>query len=202
MAEIVQEEFLLRGMEVVLGARANRLEKTEDGVVLETEDGRDFTGTNALICMGMRAEIAGLGLEKVGVETTQRGEIVIDDHCRTTNPRISAGGDVTGGWMLASTAAMQGRISALSVLGHNIDGDEPRRDRGHGVHVARGRRRRADRDEGEARQPRRGGHPARHAQQSARPDRRPEPGHDQAHLGPRRAARCSAARSSATARRS
>lgn len=122
MAEIVQEEFLLRGMEVVLGARANRLEKTEDGVILETEDGRDFTGTNALICMGMRAEIAGLGLEKVGVETTQRGEIVIDDHCRTTNPRISAGGDVTGGWMLASTAAMQGRISALSVLGHNIDG--------------------------------------------------------------------------------
>jgi NAD(P)H dehydrogenase (quinone) len=47
---------------------------------------------------------------------------VIDSQCRTTNPRISAGGDVTGGWMLASTAAMQGRITALSVLGHSIQG--------------------------------------------------------------------------------
>jgi pyruvate/2-oxoglutarate dehydrogenase complex dihydrolipoamide dehydrogenase (E3) component len=122
MAEIVQEEFLLRGMEVVLGARANSLEDVAGGVSLSTEDGRTFAGSHALICMGMRAETAGLGLEQVGVETSKRGEIVIDDHCRSTNPRISAGGDVTGGWMLASTAAMQGRIAALSVLGHNVDG--------------------------------------------------------------------------------
>jgi pyruvate/2-oxoglutarate dehydrogenase complex dihydrolipoamide dehydrogenase (E3) component len=106
MADIVQEEFLLRGMEVELTA----------------EDGRTFSGSHALICMGMRAEIAGLGLEQVGVETSARGEIVIDEQCRTTNPRISAGGDVTGGWMLASTAAMQGRIATLSVLGHTIQG--------------------------------------------------------------------------------
>jgi pyruvate/2-oxoglutarate dehydrogenase complex dihydrolipoamide dehydrogenase (E3) component len=94
----------------------------DDGVSLTAQDGRSFTGSHALICMGMRAEIAGLGLEGVGVETSARGEIVIDSQCRTTNPRISAGGDVTGGWMLASTAAMQGRITALSVLGHSIQG--------------------------------------------------------------------------------
>jgi dihydrolipoamide dehydrogenase len=122
MAEIVQEEFLLRGMEVVLGVRATGLEVGEDGVRLQAEDGRSFEGSHALVCMGMRAEIAGLGLEGVGVETSSRGEIVIDERCRSTNPRISAGGDVTGGWMLASTAAMQGRIAALTVLGHNADG--------------------------------------------------------------------------------
>jgi NAD(P)H dehydrogenase (quinone) len=121
MAEIVQEEFLLRGMEVVLGARARTLDAVDGAVHLETEDGRSFAGSHALICMGMRAEIAGLGIESIGVETSARGEIVIDEHCRSTNPRVSAGGDVTGGWMLASTAAMQGRVAALSVLGHDAE---------------------------------------------------------------------------------
>jgi NAD(P)H dehydrogenase (quinone) len=122
MAEIVQEEFLLRGMEVVLGARVSGVDVREDGVLLHSEDGRSFTGSHALICMGMRPEISGLGLEAVGVETGARGEIVIDEQCRSTNPRIFAGGDVTGGWMLASTAAMQGRIAALSAFGHTIQG--------------------------------------------------------------------------------
>jgi pyruvate/2-oxoglutarate dehydrogenase complex dihydrolipoamide dehydrogenase (E3) component len=122
MAEIVQEEFLLRGMEVVLGARVTSVDPTDHGVTLTAQDGRTFEGSHALICMGMRAEITGLGLEGVGVEISSRGEIVIDEHCRSTNPRISAGGDVTGGWMLASTAAMQGRIATLSVLGHTIQG--------------------------------------------------------------------------------
>jgi dihydrolipoamide dehydrogenase len=98
------------------------VEVQDDGVCLRSQDGRSFIGSHALICMGMRPEIAGLGLEVVGVETSQRGAIVIDEQCRTTNPRISAAGDVTGGWMLASTAAMQGRITALSVLGHSIQG--------------------------------------------------------------------------------
>jgi pyruvate/2-oxoglutarate dehydrogenase complex dihydrolipoamide dehydrogenase (E3) component len=122
MADIVQEEFLLRGMEIVLRARVNSIDVQDDGVCLKAEDGRTFTGSHALICMGMRAEIAGLGLEGVGVETSARGEIVVDEQCRTSNPNISAGGDVTGGWMLASTAAMQGRIAVLSVLGHTIQG--------------------------------------------------------------------------------
>jgi pyruvate/2-oxoglutarate dehydrogenase complex dihydrolipoamide dehydrogenase (E3) component len=122
MAEIVQEEFLRRGMEVVLGARVTSIDVQEGGVCLKAEDGRSFLGSDALVCMGMRPETGGLGLEDVGVEKSARGEIVIDEQCRTTNPRISAAGDVTGGWMLASTAAMQGRITALAVLGHSIQG--------------------------------------------------------------------------------
>jgi pyruvate/2-oxoglutarate dehydrogenase complex dihydrolipoamide dehydrogenase (E3) component len=126
MAEVVHEEFLLRGMTVVLGARASALAASDGGVRLETEDGREFEGSHALVCMGMRAETASLGLHDVGVALSKRGEIVIDERCRSTNPGISAAGDVTGGWMLASTAAMQGRIAALSVVGH--DGDLPNLD--------------------------------------------------------------------------
>jgi dihydrolipoamide dehydrogenase len=90
-------------------------------VHVRSEDGREFNGSHAIICMGMRAHTEELGLETVGVEVGPRGEIVTNGCCRTTNEHISAAGDVTGGWMLASTAAMQGRISALSALGRPVD---------------------------------------------------------------------------------
>jgi len=121
VADVVHEAFLGRGMAIELGARAADVEHVDEDVHVMSEDGRAFRGSHAIICMGMRAHTEELGLESVGVEVGARGEIVINGCCRTTNERISAAGDVTGGWMLASTAAMQGRIAALSALGRPVD---------------------------------------------------------------------------------
>jgi len=121
VADVVHEAFLERGMAIELGARASEVERIGDSVRVRAQDGREFNGTHAIICMGMRAHTEELGLESVGVEVGPRGEIVTNGCCRTTNEHISAAGDVTGGWMLASTAAMQGRISALSALGRPVD---------------------------------------------------------------------------------
>jgi NAD(P)H dehydrogenase (quinone) len=121
VADVVHEAFLERGMAIELGARASNVEREGDVVHVTAEDGRVFRGSHGIICMGMRAHTEELGLESVGVEVGERGEIAIDGFCRTTNTSISAAGDVTGGWMLASTAAMQGRIAALSALGRAVD---------------------------------------------------------------------------------
>ena len=43
MAEIVQEEFLLRGMEVVLGARATSVDVQDEGVILCSQTDFDLT---------------------------------------------------------------------------------------------------------------------------------------------------------------
>jgi NAD(P)H dehydrogenase (quinone) len=121
VADVVHEAFLGRGMAIELGARASDVERTGETVGVRAEDGREFHGSHAIICMGMRAQTEELGLESVGVEVGARGEIITDGSCRTSNEHIWAAGDVTGGWMLASTAAMQGRISALSALGRPVD---------------------------------------------------------------------------------
>ena len=121
VADVVHEAFLGRGMAIELGARASDVERTGETVDVRAEDGREFHGSHAIICMGMRAQTEELGLESVGVEVGARGEIITDGSCRTSNEHIWAAGDVTGGWMLASTAAMQGRISALSALGRPVD---------------------------------------------------------------------------------
>lgn len=117
VAELVQEAFLARGIEIQMNARIVEIDAHEDGVAVRSEDGRVFRGTHAIICMGQRANTAGLGLEEAGVELDDRGAIVVDGNLRTTAEGIYAAGDVAGGMMLASTGAMQGRHAALHAFG-------------------------------------------------------------------------------------
>lgn len=50
-----------------------------------------------LLATGRRPATDGLGLENVGIERGRRGEVPVDDFCRTTVPGIFAVGDVNGG---------------------------------------------------------------------------------------------------------
>ena len=76
-----------------------------------------------LAATGKRPRTEGLGLEQLGV-TVDRGAIVVDDRCRTNVPHVYAVGDVVPGFMLAHTAAQQGRVAASQLLGHDLRYDE------------------------------------------------------------------------------
>lgn len=117
VAEIIQEGFLSRGIEIQMNARINQINIDGDHVVVKGDDGHSYRGTHAIICMGQRANTTGLGLELLGVELNARGAIVVDEHMQTTAEGIYAAGDVAGGMMLASTGAMQGRHAALHAFG-------------------------------------------------------------------------------------
>jgi len=54
-----------------------------------------------LVAIGRRPHTAGLGLENVGIETDDKGRIIIDQEFRTKVPSIRVIGDVTFGAMLA-----------------------------------------------------------------------------------------------------
>jgi mercuric reductase len=69
-----------------------------------------------LIAAGRRPVTTGLNLGAVGVKTGERGEVVTDDYQRTTNERIWAAGDVTGGPQFVYVAAAQGTLAADNAL--------------------------------------------------------------------------------------
>ena len=117
VAEIIQEGFLSRGMEIQMNARISHVDVDGEHVNVKAEDGRVFRGTHAIICMGQRANTTDLGLEAAGVALDDRGSIITDGDMRTTAPDVYAAGDVAGGMMLASTGAMQGRHAALHAFG-------------------------------------------------------------------------------------
>ncbi len=72
---------------------------------------------------GKRPVLDGLGLENLGVET-EGPAIKVDARCRTSVAHVFAIGDVVPGYMLAHTAAQQGRVAAATILGEDMRYDQ------------------------------------------------------------------------------
>ena len=66
---------------------------------------------------GRRANVRGLGLEKIGVELNAKNAIKIDDQLRTTQPHIYAMGDVTDRVNLTPVATAEGHALADTLFG-------------------------------------------------------------------------------------
>jgi mercuric reductase len=77
---------------------------------------REISVDEVLVATGRRPNTAGLGLENAGVELTERGAVKVDDHLRTTNPRVWAAGDVTGHPQFVYVAAYEGNLAARNAL--------------------------------------------------------------------------------------
>jgi len=119
-AAVVEEVFRRRGMTVLGRSRASSAKRDGDGVVVMLEDGRTVRGTHCLLAVGMVPNSGGLGLEEAGIELDGGGFILVDRVSRTHVPGVYAAGDCTGVQMLASVAAMQGRIAMWHALGEAV----------------------------------------------------------------------------------
>lgn len=119
-AEVLEEVFMRRGMTVLSQTRAESVVRTEDGVRVTLSDGRTVDGSHCLMTVGMIPNTEGLGLEEAGVRLGESGFVEVDRVSRTTVPGVYAAGDCTGVNMLASVAAMQGRIAMWHALGEAV----------------------------------------------------------------------------------
>jgi dihydrolipoamide dehydrogenase len=116
-AMVVEDVFRRRGMTVLSRSRAAQVKRTAGGVEVILADGRPVPGTHCLLTVGMEPCTSGLGLAEAGIRLDERGFVPVDRVSRTTVPGVYAAGDCTGVWMLASVAAMQGRIAMWHALG-------------------------------------------------------------------------------------
>lgn len=116
VAAVLEEDFIERGIRLVIGARAESIETSDDTVAVHCNDGRVIRGSHALLAVGSVPLTEGLGLDSAGVQT-DHGYILVDEYQRTTAENIYAAGDVTGQMPLVSVASMQGRKIANHALG-------------------------------------------------------------------------------------
>ncbi len=119
-AEVIEEVFRRRGMEVLSRSRATSATRTADGVEVGLEDGRVLAGSHCLMAVGSVPHTAGLGLEEAGVTLSESGHVQVDRVSRTTARGVYAAGDCTGVFALASVAAMQGRTAMWHALGDAV----------------------------------------------------------------------------------
>ncbi|CAN5421113.1 NAD(P)H-quinone dehydrogenase [soil metagenome] len=121
-ARVLEDEFERWGMTIHRKRRAYDMEVTDDGVRVKVGDsggGQEqwIEGSHALYCVGQVPASRRLGLEAAGVVVREDGAIPVDAVSRTNVRTVYAAGDVTGGIMLASVAAMQGRNAMYHALG-------------------------------------------------------------------------------------
>jgi len=119
-AGVIEEVFRRRGITVMAQSRAASARRTDDGVIVELTDGTELSGSHVLMAVGSIPNTGKLNLDAAGVLTDANGFIETDRVSRTNVRGIYAAGDCTGVLMLASVAAMQGRIAMWHALGDAV----------------------------------------------------------------------------------
>ncbi|MGN9912773.1 mercury(II) reductase [Phytohabitans sp. LJ34] len=119
----IETAFAAEGITIHTGATVSTVGRDGDRYRI-TVDGDHLAPQRLLVTTGRRPVTTSLGLVGMGVKTGPRGEVIVDDQLRTSNPRIWAAGDVTGHPQLVYVAAAHGSIvadNALAGAGRGVD---------------------------------------------------------------------------------
>lgn len=107
------------GLVMRTSAHVERVRHGGAGVIVEldaTSGAEELEADAILVATGRRPATVSLGLEAVGVSTGPRGEIVVTEDLRTSNPRVFAVGDVTGHPQFVYVAGRHGTLAAANAL--------------------------------------------------------------------------------------
>jgi dihydrolipoamide dehydrogenase len=105
-----------QGLKIEVNAKVTGFSK---GVLTAERDGKvlEFPADKVLVAVGRRPYADNLGLDKAGVELTDKKRIKVDAHLKTTAPGVWAIGDVIDGPMLAHKAEEDGVAVAEWIAG-------------------------------------------------------------------------------------
>lgn len=108
-----------RNMKLLLGQKADKVERLENGKVeLTLDSGRRLTTDMVLFAAGRMGATDALNLQAIGLDADSRGRLKVNPETfQTSVANIYAAGDVVGFPSLASTSMEQGRIAARVAVG-------------------------------------------------------------------------------------
>ncbi|MGQ0481972.1 MAG: mercury(II) reductase [Pseudonocardia sp.] len=116
LADALRRVFADDGITVVED-RAVGVENVGGQVVVVTRSRQRVRGARLLVATGRSPRTASLDLHAAGVKINGRGFVLVDEQQASSNPRIFAAGDVSGGPQYVYVAAATGRAAALNATG-------------------------------------------------------------------------------------
>ena len=118
VALTLQRMLEAEGIGFRLNARIIRIEQTGDRIAVRLEnDAAALQATHLFVATGRRPNTDDLGLETVGIKTSQHGFIEVDDRLATNVRGVWAAGDIRGGPMFTHTAWDDFRVLQSQLVG-------------------------------------------------------------------------------------
>jgi dihydrolipoamide dehydrogenase len=116
----IEKQYKKLGVKILTGTKVDKIE--DDGkqvtvTVSKNDKTEELKADKVMQAIGFAPNVEGFGLDKAGVELTDRKAIGIDDYMRTNVPHIYAIGDVTAKLQLAHVAEAMGVIAAETIAG-------------------------------------------------------------------------------------
>ncbi|MCD9514429.1 dihydrolipoyl dehydrogenase [Photobacterium carnosum] len=123
-AQLVEQSLTHDGVNILLQHNAVQFESTLDDngqriqrVVVEHDNQQVSIEFDAvMVALGRVANVQGFGLEELGITTTERGTVAVNQYLQTQYPNIYAVGDVAGPYQLTHVAAHQAWYAAVNSL--------------------------------------------------------------------------------------
>ncbi|MEP0338757.1 MAG: FAD-dependent oxidoreductase [Alphaproteobacteria bacterium] len=118
LVDVVRRALVAGGIDIREGIKIAGVEKTDTGVAVTIDDGGEsqrIEGSHLLVAAGRRANVAGLDLEKAGIDHTPKG-ITVDARLRSTNKKVFAIGDVAGGLQFTHVAGYHAGVVIKNAL--------------------------------------------------------------------------------------
>jgi pyruvate/2-oxoglutarate dehydrogenase complex dihydrolipoamide dehydrogenase (E3) component len=119
LAQIVQQTLEENGVRIFTGVEEKLCAIRGLNKTIQAHIGghvREFSAAEILNAAGRTPQVADLNLDRMGVDTDEKGNVRIDDHLQTTQPRIYAGGDVSGPFLFTHFAHYQGNLAGLNMF--------------------------------------------------------------------------------------
>jgi len=118
MVAVLRTKLRADGIHLYEGTKVGAVERRDGGIAVKIErEGREewITGSALLLAAGRTPSLEGLGLEAAGIAFDRRG-VTVDDRLRTTNKRVFAAGDVSGGPQFTHMAGYHAGIVIKNAL--------------------------------------------------------------------------------------
>jgi dihydrolipoamide dehydrogenase len=120
-SKVVDKSYRKRGMEILTGARLEKADIGADGAKLTVKTAKGETrvieAERVLSAIGRAPNVEDIGLDKAGVELTDKGFIKIDAQFRTSAAGVYAIGDVAGPPLLAHKGSHEGIVCVERIHG-------------------------------------------------------------------------------------
>ncbi|MGB8510040.1 MAG: dihydrolipoyl dehydrogenase, partial [Pyrinomonadaceae bacterium] len=120
----LEKSFRKRKIKTLVGTKLEKVERTDAGVRVTGKDDKggdvSLEAEMLLVAVGRMPYLQGLGIEGTKIKV-ERGNVQVDEFCRTGEPNVYAIGDVIPTPWLAHLASKEGILVVEQIAGHKVE---------------------------------------------------------------------------------